>query len=110
MTALDNAPTGSRLGVAVGPDAAMCLDLVLDDVGVDYHRVRVTQGRGARVVIDLVDRADGYRVVDALRQHLGAELLEATIYHNGNRTRVSCSPAEPKLTAPSVELWRSPLH
>ena len=107
MTALDAAPTGSRLGITVGPDAVVCLDLVLDAVGVQYHRVRVSQGGGARVVIDLVDRADGHRVLDALRQHLGAELREATIYHDGDRTRVLCNPAEPKLTAPSVEPWRS---
>ena len=30
----------------------MCLDLVLDDVGVEYHGVCVTQGGGASVVID----------------------------------------------------------
>jgi hypothetical protein len=108
MTSLDDATTGSRLGIAVGPDAVVCLDLVLDDVGVKYHRVHLKRGGGARVVIDVVDRVDGYRVVDALRQHLGGELREATIYHDGDRTRVLWNPAEPTLTAPSVEPWRSP--
>src|SRR5438552_206909 len=103
VAALDGAPTGSRLGIAVGADAAMCLDLVLDDVGVEYHGVCVTQGGGASVVIDLVDRADALRVVDALRQHLGGELHEATIYHRGDRTRVLWNPTDPKRTVAAVE-------
>ena len=102
MSVVEDAPTGSRLGIAVGPDAAVCLDLVLDDVGVDYYHLRVRQG-GARVTIELVDGADGYRIVDVLRQHLGAELREATIYDDGNRIRVVCNPAEPKLTTPGVD-------
>ena len=102
MTAMENAPTGSRLGIAVGPDAVRCLDLVLDDVGVDYHRLRV-RGGGARVVIDLVDRADGFRIVDALRQHLGEELREATIYHDGDRIRVVYNPADPKAATARIE-------
>src|SRR5260221_1942187 len=102
MTLLDDAPTGSRLGIAVGPDALPCLDLVLDDVGVDYHRLRVREG-GARVIIDLVDGADGFRIVDALRQHLGEELREATIYHNGDRTRVVYNPAAPKAATTRLE-------
>ena len=106
-SATGGAPTGSWLAIAVGPDAMLCLDLVLDDVGVDYHHVRVRQG-GARVTIDVVDEADGNRIMDALRQHLGAELREATIYHDGARTRVLCNPAEPMATAPWVEPWRSP--
>lgn len=106
MTATESAPTGSRLGIAVGPDAVVCLDLVLDDVGVTYHHVHVKQG-GARVTIDLIDDADGYRIVDVLRQHFGAELREATIYHGGGRTRVVCNPAEPTLIAPWIEPWRS---
>jgi hypothetical protein len=92
VTAIEYAPTGPRLGIAVGPDAARCLDLVLDDVGVDYHRLRLREG-GARVTIDLVDGADGFRIVHALRQHLGAELREATIYLDGDCTRVVYNPA-----------------
>jgi len=107
MTAIEESLTGSRLGIVVGPDAVVCLDLVLDDVGVGYHHVRVRQG-GARVMIDLVDLADGYRIVEVLRQHFGAELREATIYHDGNRTRVVCNPSPVVLSAPWVELWRSP--
>jgi hypothetical protein len=91
VTAIENAPSGPQLGIAVGPDAVRCLDLVLDDVGVDYHRLWLGQG-GARVIIDLVDGADGFRIVHALRQHLGAELREATIYHDGDRTRVVYNP------------------
>ncbi|MEO8694487.1 MAG: hypothetical protein ABI658_13275 [Acidimicrobiales bacterium] len=106
MTAIEDSLTGSRLGIVVGPDAAVCLDLVLDDVGVHYHYVRVKQG-GARVIIDLVDDADGYRIVDVLRQHLGAELREATIYRDGHRTPVACNPTEGLLVAPWVEPWRS---
>ena len=102
MTSLHSAPTGSQLGIAVGPDAARCLDLVLDDVGVDYHRLRLREG-GARVIIDLVDGADAFRIVDALRQHLGAELREATIYLDGDCTRVVYNPADPKVTAAGIE-------
>jgi hypothetical protein len=109
MTAIEGAQTGSRLGIVVSSDAVVCLDLVLDDAGVDYHHVRVRQG-GARVFIDLVDRADGYRIVDVLRQYLGAELREATIHHDGNRTRVVCNPTEVLLIAPWVEPWRSPVR
>ena len=97
MTTPANAPTPSQLGIAVGPDAMVCLDLVLDHVGVDYHHLRVKQGR-ARLLIDLIDAADGYRIVDALRQHLGEELREATIYHDRVRTRVVCHPAGAKRT------------
>jgi hypothetical protein len=95
MTATESAHIGTRLGIAVGPDAMVCIDLVLDDVGVDYHHLRRTGG-GAHVTIDLEDRADGYRIVDALRQHLGAELREATIFHGGEGTRVVWNAAEPK--------------
>ena len=102
MSAVEVAPTGSRMGIAVGPDAAVCLDLVLDHVGVDHYHLRRGQGC-ARVIIDLADGADGYRIVDALRQHLGAELREATIYHDGHRTRVVYNPVELKLSAPCVE-------
>ena len=102
MTLLDDAPTGSRLGIAVGPDALPCLDLVLDEVGVDYHRLRIREG-GARVIIDLRDRADGFRVVDALRQHLGEELREATISHDGDRTRVVYNPADAKAASARIE-------
>ena len=48
------------------------------------------------MTIDLLDEADGYRIVDALRQHLGGELQEAAIYHDGGRTRVVCNPAPHK--------------
>jgi hypothetical protein len=63
----------------------------------------------ARVIIDLADDADGYRIVDVLRQHLGAELREATIYHEGNRTRVLCNPTAVQPIAPWVQPWRPPL-
>jgi len=92
MTAIEDARTGSLLGIVVGPDAVVCLDLVLDHVGVDYHHVRVRQG-GASVIIDLVDSADGYRIVHVLRQHFGAELREATILHDGNGSRVVLQPS-----------------
>jgi hypothetical protein len=109
MTAIEDSLTGSRLGILVSPDAVVCLDFVLGDVGVDYHHVRVRQG-SARVIIDLVDGADGYRIVDVLRQHLGAELREATIYHDGNRTRVACNPTAVPINAPSVEPCQSRLR
>jgi hypothetical protein len=95
MTAVEDALTGSRLEIVVGPDAVLCLDLVLDDAGVDFHDLNARQG-GARVTIDVLDEADGYRIVDALRQHLGTELQEAAIFHDGARTRVVCDPAAPK--------------
>ena len=84
-----------------GPDAVQCLDLLLDDVGVDCHDLRVRRG-GARVIIDLVDRIDGCRLVDALRQHLCAELHESTIYGDGYRTRILSQVPVPKLAAPWV--------
>ena len=106
-TSVEDAPCGPRLGIAVGPDAVLCLDLVLDDVGVDYHHLRFRRG-GASAVIELVDRVEGYRVVDALRQHLGAELHEATIYEDDCRIRVVWQPPVAKLASLSVEPWRSP--
>jgi hypothetical protein len=102
MTAVENVPTRSWLGIVVGPDVMACLDLVLDEVGVDYHRLRIREG-GARVIIDLADRADGLRIVDALRQHLGGELREATIYHDGDRTRVVYNPADAKAASARIE-------
>lgn len=94
MTAIEDQLTGSRLDIVVGPDAVLCLDLVLEDVGVDYHDLLARHG-GAGVTIDLLDEADGYRIVDALRQHLGTELQSATIYHHDDYTQVVCNRAPP---------------
>ena len=49
---------------------------MLDDVGVTYHHVRVKQG-GARVTIDLIDDADGYRIDTA--RHVNPEFWQAFV-------------------------------
>jgi hypothetical protein len=68
-----------RLSILVGHDAATCLDLILDHIGVTYlelHPVRY----GAHAVIEVADIDDCPRIVAALRQHLGPQLRDTVVH------------------------------
>ncbi|HEV8296215.1 MAG TPA: hypothetical protein VGQ20_02930 [Acidimicrobiales bacterium] len=92
MTGESRSGSAANLWIGVGPDAAMCLDLVLDHIGVSYRAVDRQPG-GACAVIDVADAADGERIVWVLRQHLGSELREAAIHQDHAIKIIYDSPA-----------------
>jgi hypothetical protein len=85
-------PSVDALDVSVGPNAVVCLDLVLDAAGVTYRDLRTSRA-GATFSVEIVDIADGQRIAAVLRQHLTLELHRATICHNGAHIQVVYEPA-----------------
>ena len=69
------------LRIAVGHDAAVCLDLILRDVGVDCRELRrVRNGAHATIALNEID--DGHRIIAVLRQHLGTQLRDAVLHEH----------------------------